>query len=85
MIGYYSDEPNSQEFPFGFNLLYPDQYAAIESDQFRGNFINNIGDQNSVALQTAYVNAAALYVPDLKVISLTAPQLAIDYTRFWKK
>lgn len=73
MIGYYSDEPNSQTFPTGFNLLYPDQYAIIQADEFRGNFISNIGDQNAVALQTAYANAAALYVPDLKVISLTAP------------
>ena len=73
MIGYYSDEPNSQTFPAGFNILYPDQFGAVAADQFRGNFINNIGDQNSVALQTIYSNAAALYVPDLKVISLTAP------------
>ncbi len=92
MIGYYSGEPNSQDFPTGFNILYPDQYAAIEADEFRGNFINIIGDQNSTTLQTGFVNAAELYIPELKVISLTAPPnwLAItpdfgrsDHAPFW--
>jgi Peptidase family M28/Secretion system C-terminal sorting domain len=73
MIGYYSDEPNSQDFPTGFELLYPDVQAELQADQFRGNFITNIGDQNSLALIAAFENAAALYVPDLKVISLAAP------------
>jgi len=74
MIGYYTEEPNTQTFPTGFELLYPEIQTQLEMDEFRGNFITNIGDQNSVALQTAYDNAAANYVPDLKVISLTAPE-----------
>lgn len=73
MIGYHSNEPNSQTFPAGFEILYSEQYAAIEADEFRGNFITNIGDQNSGALQMAYDNAAAQYVPGLKVTSLLAP------------
>ncbi|MCP4121482.1 MAG: M28 family peptidase [Bacteroidetes bacterium] len=39
MIGYYSDVPNSQQAPVGFDLLLPSQYAALEQDSFRGNFI----------------------------------------------
>lgn len=73
MIGYYTNEPNTQMFPTGFELLYPDVYAEIEADEFRGNFISNIGDGNSVALQMAYDNAAIQYVPSLKVASIIAP------------
>jgi Zn-dependent M28 family amino/carboxypeptidase len=36
-IGYYSDEPDSQDYPPGFSLLYPD----------RGNFIAFVGDFES--------------------------------------
>jgi hypothetical protein len=73
MIGYYSESPNSQTIPFGFNTLYPDVYAQLQADQFRGNFINNIGDGNSAALMNAFSTAATTYVPGLKVISLQAP------------
>ncbi|MFT6707569.1 MAG: hypothetical protein ACJATF_002415 [Flavobacteriales bacterium] len=73
MIGYYTEEPNSQEFPTGFEILYPDVQADLVADQFRGNFITNIGDQNSLALMAAYNSAAAQYVPDLKTVSIAAP------------
>ena len=36
-IGYYSDAPGSQKYPFGFGLLYPD----------RGNFIGFVGNSAS--------------------------------------
>src|SRR5690606_13275738 len=39
MIGYYSDQPNSQDVPTGFNQLFPDYYNALAADQFRGNFL----------------------------------------------
>ncbi len=92
MIGYYTEEPNSQSFPTGFEILYPDVQAELIADEFRGNFITNIGDQNSIALMTAYEAAAANYVPDLKVISLAAPESWIvltpdfgrsDHAPFW--
>ena len=74
MIGYYTEEPNTQAFPAGFELLYPDVQAELEADDFRGNFITNIGDQNSIPLMEAYDEAAANYVPELKVISIAAPE-----------
>jgi len=74
MIGYYTEEPNSQAFPTGFELLYPDVQAELAADQFRGNFITNIGDQNSLELIAAFEAAAVTYVPELKVISLAAPE-----------
>ncbi|MFK8054831.1 MAG: M28 family peptidase [Saprospiraceae bacterium] len=73
MIGYYTDAPNSQTLPAGFEILYPDVQAALIADEFRGNYITNIGDQNSAALIAAYDAAAAQYVPGLKTVSFAAP------------
>jgi hypothetical protein len=74
MIGYYSDEPNSQNLPTGFNILFPDVYATVENDDFRGNFIGNFGLENQNDWALAFDNAAATYVPDLKVVTLFAPE-----------
>jgi len=92
MIGYYAEEPNTQTLPSGFEILYPDVQAELAADEFRGNFINNIGDQNSMALMTAYEAAATTYVPNLKVVSIAAPELwplltpdlaRSDHAPFW--
>mgnify|MGYP001272600863 CR=1 FL=1 len=74
MIGYYTEAVNTQLFPPGFNLLFPALYNEVASEGFRGNFITNVGKVgNSVPLMDAFSNAAAAYVPDLKVKSLAAP------------
>ena len=44
MIGYFSNRPNSQTLPFGFNLLFPDAANMVSQDEFRGNFITNVGN-----------------------------------------
>ncbi len=73
MIGYYSDEPNSQTLPDGFELLFPEAYAAVEDAEFRGNFITNVGQAEFSAFRQAFDVAAAAYVPELRVVSLDAP------------
>jgi hypothetical protein len=91
MIGYYSDAPNSQTVPAGFNLLYPDQYAQLQADQFRGNFLVNVANTASNPLKTLFDSCALAYVPDLKVMSLALPgtgTIAPDFRRsdhapFW--
>lgn len=90
MIGYYTEVPNTQTTPTGFNLLFPDAWAKLTADQFRGNFITNVGGGFSSALATAYENAATQYVPDLKVITLQpsffVPDLSrSDHASFWLK
>lgn len=93
MIGYYSDQPNSQTVPPGFELLFPAQVTQIIGNQSRGDFIINCGNTASNALYTAFNQAAARYVPDLKVIGLPVPgngQIAPDLRRsdhapFWDK
>jgi hypothetical protein len=90
-IGYYDDSPNSQTLPFGFELLFPQAYADVASDDFRGNFIINIGNVEHIPLKEAFDHAAANYVPELRVISLAAPNdcslvpdlCRSDHAPFW--
>lgn len=73
MIAYYSGTTNSQTFPTGFSLLYPDLYSEVQSEGFKGNFIASVGDPNSVELMQSFENAATMYVPALEVKSIEAP------------
>lgn len=91
MIGYYSTEPNSQELPTGFNVLYPAAYQALVDNAFRGDFITNVGLLNYQPLSNSFNAAAAQYVPELKVIPITANAnlippdlLRSDHGPFWQ-
>lgn len=91
MIGYYSEAPNSQQIPAGFNIAFPAQYNAVVADSFRGNFVVNTSNEASSALMDVYASKAAQYVPGLKVISvelpfngiLTPDFLRSDHASFW--
>ncbi|MEO0471448.1 MAG: M28 family peptidase [Bacteroidota bacterium] len=71
MIGYFDDAPNSQTLPTGFNQLFPNAYNQVANDQFRGNFITNVGNEANL-IQT-FDSVAALYVPALKVVTVDVP------------
>jgi hypothetical protein len=73
MIGYYSQKNNSQTLPTGFNLLFPDAYNAVAAQQFKGNFITNVGNVDGKPLTDIFAGAAAQYVPDLRVITVNVP------------
>lgn len=91
MIGYYSDKPNTQNFPQGFNLLFPDAYNKVRDDAFRGNFITLVYNNRSVAMKNAMERAIQNHVPELKFVSVLANPsnpLHADLTRsdhasFW--
>jgi len=91
MIGYISQQINSQTLPAGFGQLFPAVVAAVQSDSMRGNFIINVGNVPSAVLSAAFDSAAVRYVPGLRVISLLVPgtgQIApdlrrSDHARFW--
>lgn len=93
MIGYYSEADNSQQFPSGFNLLFPDAYNKVLANNNRGDFITNVANTNSSALKSLFDKNAASYVPGLKVISLEAPSNGnitpdlrrSDHAPFWDK
>ncbi len=73
MIGYYSDEPDTQDTPVGFSLLFPEAYAALEANDFKGDFINLVGNSDALGLMEAYETAAVTYVPDLNVLLMEVP------------
>ncbi len=90
----YSEEPNSQSVPTGFNILFPEAYAKAEADEFRGNFIAMITDIKSVQLNNQAVELAPVVAPTLKYVELTCPDpnclVATDLRRsdhspFWDR
>jgi hypothetical protein len=90
MIGYYDDAPNTQILPSGFEILFPAAAAELEADDYRGNFLSNVAKTASLPLHDAFAEAADTYVPDLKIISLVAPDafvppdlLRSDHAYFW--
>jgi Zn-dependent M28 family amino/carboxypeptidase len=78
MIGYFSDEPNSQEFPVSaLKLLYPT----------KGNFISVVGNVTNV-LTTRRVKSAMQSASDLPVYSVNVPQIIpgvdfSDHRNYW--
>jgi len=93
MIGYYTEQANSQQIPTGFNTLFPTQYNMVQADSFRGNFLCNVGDAESAAFNQAFDSLSHLYVPGLKLISFNlmlngfiAPDFRrSDHANFWDK
>lgn len=73
MIGYYSDQPNSQTLPAGFGQIFPAAVNDIAANNYRGDFIVATADLNSTTLTAAFAQAAQTYVPDLKTIILDIP------------
>ncbi len=91
MIGYYSEAPNTQTFPDGFNLLFPGAYQMVADNEFRGDFLTNVAVTSFTPLSDSFQGAAAQYVPELRVISVTAPDnlvpddlLRSDHAYFWR-
>lgn len=93
MIGFYSDQDNSQELPTGFNILFPQAYNEVISNNRKGNFISNVGNTISRSLMLAFDSSGKEFVPSLKIINLEVPgngALAPDLRRsdhanFWDK
>ncbi len=73
MIGYYSNEPGSQTLPLGFDVLFPEAAQAVADNDFRGDFITNVGSEASTELMNLFEDASSSYVPDLKVVSVQVP------------
>lgn len=90
MIGYYSEEPNTQTLPAGFDIFFPAATAAVAANNYRGDFITNVGSDEFPAITALFASSAAAYVPDLRVITVSEP-LAFpvpdlrrsDHTPFW--
>lgn len=79
MIAYWSDQPNTQSVPTGLGVFFPQAVQAISDNQYRGDFITNVGNDTSSSLATLFNTSAQQYVPDLKVITLIAPGNGLPY------
>ncbi|MCA9582332.1 MAG: M20/M25/M40 family metallo-hydrolase, partial [Myxococcales bacterium] len=92
MIGYKSDEPNSQTIPPGFDLLFEEQTKVVAANQNRGDFIALVGDQSAhnalVALGEA-AKAIDLPAAELEVLGALKNNAALadlrrsDHAPFW--
>ena len=92
MIGYTSDQPNSQTLPIGFGLLFPEATQSVKDNDNRGDFITWVGNDDASAARKPFRQHAAAY--DLPVIDLqlTAEQTSnflfadlkrSDHASFW--
>ena len=69
MIGYKSDVQNSQKLPQGYELLFPEQAAAVQSNGSKGDFIAVVGDSSMQMGQAAFLSAAkSLGLPTISTV-----------------
>ncbi|MBD0256662.1 MAG: M20/M25/M40 family metallo-hydrolase [Cytophagales bacterium] len=73
MIAYARHQPNSQHVPQGIDQLFPEAYAKLKANGFRGDFAFCFSNDASDSLRLRFEQYAARYVPALKVISLKVP------------
>ncbi|MCX4243796.1 M28 family metallopeptidase [Paraliomyxa miuraensis] len=92
MIGMASDSPGSQAIPPGFDGLFPTQYAQVEANGFRGDFVLVAADELALAPAQAYeAHAATLGLPSISaVLDAEAKNSALfidlrrsDHAPFW--
>lgn len=90
----FKTEPNSQQVPTGFDLLFPAAFEKVEADSFRGNFITLIGDATSRGLNNDAVQAFNDFTPGFRFVEVTCIEpgclIATDLRRsdhapFWDK
>ena len=90
MIGYYSDRPDSQEIPEGFEAAYPEVVDRLNKNENRGDFIIIISRAEATFIADHYLKSASNYVPDLKAENLehkgemVGTLAASDHVPFWR-
>ncbi len=92
MIGYFSEKPNSQLVPDGFNKLFPIAYEKVASNNFKGDFVVINYIESSADLKNTFKESISKYTPSLKNVSLDAAVTgelnselsASDHLSFWK-
>lgn len=94
MIGFVSEEPNSQTMPAGFDSLFRDAARELEANQSRGDFIAVIGDPDAdphVASLERFADRIGLpFIPIVVPAGLLSSPLVGDLRRsdhasFWDR
>lgn len=79
MIGYFSDEPDSQDYPlYGMGFIFPDQ----------GNFITLAGNSNSIGLAKILQHNLKPLIPTLRLNLPNIPGMCMDFSdhrNFWQR
>ena len=91
MIGYRDDAPNSQTVPEGFDLLFMQQIAELEANEYRGDFLAVIVDDVGIPF-TAPIESYSRGVPvltlpvptELKNSALISDLRRSDHAAFWE-
>ncbi len=74
MLGYASDEINTQTIPVGFDLVFPNEIALVEANEFRGDFLFLVGDDLSESAMASLVTHAERVELPVIAVSLLASQ-----------
>jgi hypothetical protein len=91
-IGYRSTEPDTQTVPAGFEAVFPEAYAQVEDNEFRGDFVaviaNSLAHDDAVAVAAAADRAgiaqALLEIPDgLETSPAFGDLRRSDHAPFW--
>lgn len=77
MIGYYREEPFSQKVPRGLGVIYPDQYAWLAKNGFKGNFITLIYDDAGSFNPAGSTESVAWFKKAASGVNLTAVGLPV--------
>lgn len=92
-IGFRSSEPDSQSVPTGFSGVFPDVYAQVEANDFRGDFVaviaNAAAHDHAVALASGAdrvdLPSALIEIPDGAENSAAFDDLRrSDHASFWE-
>lgn len=93
MIGYTDDAVGSQTIPAGFDGLFPEGYAQIEDNEFRGDFITIVADDliadgaAAMVAQAERLDLPAVHIElneDLKNNPLLSDLQRSDHAPFWE-
>jgi hypothetical protein len=92
MIGFTTDEPDSQRLPAGFNFVFPDVADALDENDNRGDFIGLISNESAqpfadIMMATGEtLGLPSISVPlseDFVASSTTADLRRSDHEGFW--
>lgn len=92
MIGYTDDTPGAQSVPVGFEAVFPQGYAQVEGNEFRGDFITLVADDliadGALALvaQAQRLELPVVHLelgPELKTSPLLSDLRRSDHAPFW--
>lgn len=92
MIGYASSLPDSQEIPFGFDLIFPEDVQKLTDNEFRGDFIAVVADDLALPEAERLVEfGAGVDLPGITLVLTQTQKNSVlfhdlrrsDHSSFW--